>query len=604
MKDKISLNENDKERAVKKLKYFLEFDEDPSTVSYKLRRVLEQQIPGCIEAYAQIHNAVQDNEIDVDSEESYVDIDDEDIPRFVVDILDVELLKNKEIRHSMFDGFFKKYPNQIKFLVRKYNEKDKKTPEQLHKMTKKQNWMTGGSHERRIAIQLGFPPIYSGLPSSSKPMATESVEFRPKLRNLEDFQKNIKDQLSPILNKREGHNNRCIIRLPTGAGKTRIIVEAALDFWKLQNERQFILWIAHNTELCEQALECFRQIWEEDGKKDTTLQIFRVFASRSIPTSDEGGVIIAGIDQLTEIAKTDRNNLEGIKNLIGMVIVDEAHRSTSKSYVEVFDALSIDHVPTERDQCPVIGLTATPFRSKESGTKKLERMYDNNIIHPSGEGFQDWDDFEVMTEKLTGLEILSTPKYEILDSHVDFDLDDTAAKTYEEKNQLSDKFLKSIGDDRTRNIAVFKRIQKLVNDGKQVLFFGASVNQAILMSKLLNDTGIKSAEITSDTQRGPRSSNIMRFKRSEVKVLCNYQVLTTGFDAPKIDAVVIARPTASRTLFTQMEGRGMRGPKFGGTKRCDIITVVDNIYRFNDRIRLIADEYAEKYRNISSEEGA
>ena len=58
-------------------------------------------------------------------------------------------------------------------------------------------------------------------------------------------------------------------------------------------------------------------------------------------------------------------------------------------------------------------------------------------------------------------------------------------------------------------------------------------------------------------------------------ILVNYGVLTTGFDAPKASAVVIARPTRSLVLFSQMVGRAIRGPKAGGTEACEVVTVVD-----------------------------
>jgi superfamily II DNA or RNA helicase len=60
-------------------------------------------------------------------------------------------------------------------------------------------------------------------------------------------------------------------------------------------------------------------------------------------------------------------------------------------------------------------------------------------------------------------------------------------------------------------------------------------------------------------------------------VLCNYGVLTTGFDAPRISALVIGRPTASPLLYEQMIGRGMRGPRFGGTEECLVVDIEDNI---------------------------
>jgi superfamily II DNA or RNA helicase len=66
------------------------------------------------------------------------------------------------------------------------------------------------------------------------------------------------------------------------------------------------------------------------------------------------------------------------------------------------------------------------------------------------------------------------------------------------------------------------------------------------------------------------------FKSGGVQVLCNCEVLTTGFDAPRVTHVVMARPTVSQVLYEQMIGRGLRGARFGGTDRCVIIDLEDN----------------------------
>ena len=58
-------------------------------------------------------------------------------------------------------------------------------------------------------------------------------------------------------------------------------------------------------------------------------------------------------------------------------------------------------------------------------------------------------------------------------------------------------------------------------------------------------------------------------------ILCNFGILTTGFDAPRTSAVVIARPTKSYVLYAQMVGRGIRGPKAGGNMSCEVATVID-----------------------------
>ena len=72
-------------------------------------------------------------------------------------------------------------------------------------------------------------------------------------------------------------------------------------------------------------------------------------------------------------------------------------------------------------------------------------------------------------------------------------------------------------------------------------------------------------------------------------MLCNYDILTTGFDAPKVDAIINTRLTGSYVLYTQMIGRGLRGPKNGGTKKC---IVVD----FNPKIKARTDAMSDSER--------
>ena len=71
-----------------------------------------------------------------------------------------------------------------------------------------------------------------------------------------------------------------------------------------------------------------------------------------------------------------------------------------------------------------------------------------------------------------------------------------------------------------------------------------------------------------------------RFQRSEIRVLCNHSVLTTGFDAPRTEMVLISRQVFSPVRYMQMVGRGLRGEKNGGTARCRIVTMVDNLGRY------------------------
>jgi DNA repair protein RadD len=96
------------------------------------------------------------------------------------------------------------------------------------------------------------------------------------------------------------------------------------------------------------------------------------------------------------------------------------------------------------------------------------------------------------------------------------------------------------------------------------------------MAFMLRQRGVSASFVSGNTRDATRRKVIADFRNAEVKVLCNCEVLTTGFDAPKVTHVVMARPTVSQVLYEQMIGRGLRGPKFGGTRTCQIVDLEDN----------------------------
>jgi superfamily II DNA or RNA helicase len=69
---------------------------------------------------------------------------------------------------------------------------------------------------------------------------------------------------------------------------------------------------------------------------------------------------------------------------------------------------------------------------------------------------------------------------------------------------------------------------------------------------------------------------VSRIDNPESLILCNFGILTTGFDAPETSCAVISRPTDSLVLYSQMVGRAIRGINSGGNLEADIVTVVDD----------------------------
>jgi len=136
------------------------------------------------------------------------------------------------------------------------------------------------------------------------------------------------------------------------------------------------------------------------------------------------------------------------------------------------------------------------------------------------------------------------------------------------------------GDER-RNERLVECIQ--ANAERSILFFTNSVAHADEMAARLNLVGIAAAAVSGKTPTVARRYFLDRFQDGKIRVLCNHSVLTTGFDAPKTDMVLIARQVFSPVRYMQMVGRGLRGEMNGGTASCRIVTVVDNLGRFQNR---------------------
>jgi len=112
--------------------------------------------------------------------------------------------------------------------------------------------------------------------------------------------------------------------------------------------------------------------------------------------------------------------------------------------------------------------------------------------------------------------------------------------------------------------------------------------------------GRRSASISAKTPVSLRRVLIEEFRNGQIEFLFNFGVLTTGFDAPKTNYIVICRPTTSVILYEQIVGRGMRGPKFRGTPDCTVIDFSDNILRMG--VQMAYSRFSEEWPDYWEEE--
>ncbi|MER5364419.1 DEAD/DEAH box helicase [Streptomyces sp. NPDC002722] len=442
-------------------------------------------------------------------------------------------------------------------------------------------WRPGKSWPRHFARVLDIPPAFAGLPGSTRePDTLEVAPFVP-LRDLEDFQQDLKEQVIEVLSGAPG-TNRGVLTLPTGAGKTRTAVESLIEWRISQPRRQAVLWIAQSEELCEQAVQAFREVWTDLGHRNDqvrhTMEIARLWGSASVPSDPD--IVVASIQKLDAVLRGSNDDtqqeLELLCENLGAVVVDEAHRMLAPSYSRVLRFLGIEL--GQKAPVPVIGLTATPFRRVDAETRQLAARFHSKLLGSRSLG----DD---IVSDLRRRDVLSQPEHKVLSyAGSGFQMDDVESYRahFDQFEDFHPGFLREIGESDARNRALLKQLLELPPDWP-TLFFGCTVEHSIAMSVLLRRAGRAAEVVTSNTRSATRRALIEQFRDERLSVLCNYGVLTTGFDAPAVRALVVGRPTTSPVLYEQMIGRGMRGPRFGGTESCLVVDIEDNI-RFSGQL--------------------
>jgi superfamily II DNA or RNA helicase len=143
--------------------------------------------------------------------------------------------------------------------------------------------------------------------------------------------------------------------------------------------------------------------------------------------------------------------------------------------------------------------------------------------------------------------------------------------------------LDQVARDEDRNDRIIDSLLKVCVE-KTALVFAASVQHAEMLASVLENEGMPAAAVSSFTSPAERRERVRQFQQEDIRVLTNYNVLSQGFDAPKVGAVYVVRPTFSLNRYQQMIGRGLRGPLNGGSEEVLIVNVRDNIDAFGEQL--------------------
>jgi DNA repair protein RadD len=446
------------------------------------------------------------------------------------------------------------------------------SPSYMFRPLAEKKWVMGGTWPRDFVKTLGFPMIFSGIsvPKSTSTEAVVDIEARKAVPPLAGYQIGLKERMLEVL-QMKGDKTRCVVTLPTGGGKTRVAVESFIEWMQIRfSEGKYMIWIAQSEELCEQAISCITDMWQEKEFPES-LRIYRYFAGKKVQEDQLiGGVVVASIQQLYSRIKNNDSVINEILLNCGAMIIDEAHHAVAPIYRTLLDKAEELCGP---DLFPICGLTATPGRNNEETTMLVEqfqayliqpklppdsRYYRNPLLYFRNEGY------------------LAEPRHIVYQSGSTVEINEDELEVSE--GDFKPDFLEVLANDELRNKTIVRHLLE-IPEGASTLVYACTVNHAEFLTSVLNAVGRKAASISANTPKATRRMYIDAFKRGQIEFLFNYGVLTTGFDAPKTEYIVVCRPTTSVVLYEQIVGRGLRGPKFGGTETCTIIDFADNISR-------------------------
>lgn len=377
--------------------------------------------------------------------------------------------------------------------------------------------------------------------------------------------------------------SRCILQMPTGSGKTRTAMELVCSV--MNQTGKDVLWLGNTEELCDQAYDSFLEVWhflrQREGAGVNHMKLKSgVQTNNRIPTFH-----VASLQSLN-LLDNDKKLFEyGIDvNKIELLVVDEAHISIAPTYKK-----AINNIIQKGSK--LLGLTATPGRQLNSNLRKDENQELSDFYF--NKRFEIETGNELPIEYLRTRGILSNAKFVSVEgSNIEYSLTNNEIENFKLSGKLPKNVITLLTNDDKRTSIIFDQLVQLLDMGKKIIFFGTSIAHSEMITTLLTIKGYKAAHIDGNSGKY-RSKIIENFKKGNIQILCNFGVLSTGFDDPKIDVVFMARKTNSIVLYSQIIGRGLRGPVIGGTDTCEIFTVFDNILDLpsNNEIYSYFEEY-------------
>lgn len=343
-----------------------------------------------------------------------------------------------------------------------------------------------------------------------------------------------------------------LLQAPVGWGKTifsSAIMAKAVHTWGVK-----CLFLAHLKELVVQTVEKFNAV-------DPSLSCGLVMGK-----DKRLGDVTVGTRQTVE------KNLE-IFDMVHLIIIDEVHLY-GPQYQKI-----VDYFAAKNDRLRVLGVTGTPFSLKEGW------IYGDNKL---------WNEpcHSTTMDQMIEMGYLSNYTYKMAAS-----MENELSGVKKVGGEFKEGDLGEMMQEEQHLGTVKHAIEDHAEGRKSIMVFAVTIEHAEKLAAFLGCSAVHS-KLKKDVWR----DRVDRFKRGDDRILVNVSQLSIGFDAPRVDCIVIARPTMSPALHTQICGRGLR--IFEGKEDCLFLDLVGNYLRHglpsNPKVRKPKEKQEEKEKSEKS----
>jgi len=359
-------------------------------------------------------------------------------------------------------------------------------------------------------------------------METIPSPIIPKKKVYDYQQSDIQTLLSKVDSVPPG--SRLLYQLPTGGGKTVIFSEIAKNY--IQKYARQVVVLTHRVELCRQTSSVLKKMginnlaYTSEVKKKPRVQ---------------PDCYVAMIETLKNRIRDKQFNPDGV----GLVIIDEAHHNSFQKLLDKFS------------NAIIIGVTATPLSSDI--TMPLHKNYSELIV---GEDIQ----------SLIAQGYLAKPK-----THkYTVELNSLVAASHGDYTVASSDLLYASDP----MLELLSEAYKNHCTGKKTLIFNNGIFTSKRVFQMFTDAGYAIRHLDNKTPKEERIATLKWFKETKGAILTSVSLLTTGFDEPSIQAIILYRATNSLTLYHQMIGRGSR--RMSNKKTFTIVDLGNNTERFGE----------------------